>query len=266
MTASLNLNSSETVPGTPFTTFDAFAVPPTFPDPDSFNFSTSATIFDSQGNEHVQTLYFAKTANPNEWDIHSAIDGQSVTVAPSTVTFDSNGQVPAASLPLDVNIASWTPVDATGAANGAAVQPLTVNLSGITQFGADSSVSSLSQDGFTTGELRGVDVDETGVIFARFSNGQSQAIGQVALANFANPGGLQSLGNNVWGETFSSGQATTNAPGNGGTGVITSGGLEDSNVDITEQLVAMIVAQRNFQANAQVIETQNTVSQTIINI
>jgi flagellar hook protein FlgE len=143
---------------------------------------------------------------------------------------------------------------------------LSIDLSTTTQFGSDFGVSFISQNGFSSGQLRGVEISDTGVIFARYTNGQSFALGQVALANFANQQGLQPLGSTAWAETFASGVATISEPGTAGLGLIQSGALEDSNVDITQQLVNMITAQRNFQANAQVIQTEDTVTQTVINL
>jgi len=127
-------------------------------------------------------------------------------------------------------------------------------------------VNSVTQDGYTTGRLIGIDIDETGIVQARFTNGNSQSLGQVAVANFANPQGLQQLGNTQWAETFSSGQALRGSAGNSGFGLVQSGALEGANVDVTEQLVNMITAQRNFQANAQMISTADQITQTIMQI
>lgn len=262
-----NLDSRGAVPITawPGGGFDAFASPPTAPSPDMFNASTSVTIYDSLGNAHVQSLYFLKTNTSNQWNVYTLIDGVSET-GPTVVTFDSAGQIPIAALPVKVNIAGWTPLDASGAANGAAAQTFDLVLSKISQFGSEFSVSDISQDGFTTGQLRGVEVGDGGIVFARFTNGQARALGQVALSNFSNTAGLQPLGGSLWAETFASGQPTMSAPGSGGMGVVQSGALEDSNVEVTQQLVDMIVAQRNFQANAKVIQTEDTITQTIINL
>jgi flagellar hook protein FlgE len=153
-------------------------------------------------------------------------------------------------------------VPTTGAAN----MVIAVDLSRSTQFGANFAVNSVTQDGFTTGRLIGIDIEETGIVQARFTNGRSQPLGQVAIANFSNAQGLQQLGNTQWAETFSSGQALRGQAGNSGFGLVQSGALEASNVDITEELVKMITAQRNFQANAQMISTADAVTQTIINI
>lgn len=141
-----------------------------------------------------------------------------------------------------------------------------LNLTGMTQYGSAFNVSQLSQDGYTTGRLSGIDIANTGVITARFTNGQSRTLGQLALANFSNTQGLRQLGDTSWAETFESGAALVGAPGSGSLGLIESGALEGSNVDLTEQLVGMITAQRNFQSNAQVISTADTIQQAIINI
>lgn len=262
-----NLDSRMTVPTVawPGAGFDAFAVPPTAPSPDMFNASTSVTIWDSLGNSHIQSMYFVKTATQNEWDVHTMIDGVTTT-GPDTIAFDSSGQIPTASLPMQVSLAGWIPLDQNGAANGASAQSWTLDLSDLTQFGSEFSVSHIDQDGFTTGQLRGVEVGDNGVVFARFTNGQSRALGQIALANFSNTAGLQPLGSTSWAETFASGQPTLGAAGTAGLGVVQSGALEDSNVEVTQQLVDMIVAQRNFQANAKMIQTEDTITQAVINL
>ncbi|MEZ5490698.1 MAG: flagellar hook protein FlgE [Gammaproteobacteria bacterium] len=262
-----NLDSREVPPtiAWPATGFDAFALPPTAPDADMFNASTAATIYDSLGNPHTLSLYFSRTATGNEWNIHTLIDGVSQS-GPDTLQFTDMGIIDSASLPFELNITGWTPLDSTGAANGAAAQDFIVDLSNLTQYGDFFSVSDIQQDGFATGQLSGVEVGDTGIVFARFTNGQSRALGQVALADFSNSSGLQPLGNSVWAETFASGQPVLGAPGAGGLGLVQSGALEESNVEITQELVNMIIAQRNFQANAKVIQTQDAVNQTVINL
>lgn len=261
-----NLDSRQTPPPIPFGgPFDAFAAIPTAPDPDSYNATTSATIYDGLGNAHIMSMYAVKTANPNEWNIHTLIDGVT-TSGPDVVTFQSNGKFDPASLPVDISITGWTPLNADGLPTGADAQDVTMSMSQFTQFGADFSVGSIEQNGYTTGQIRGLDIDENGVVFARYTNGQARTLGQIALTDFANPNGLQPLGDTTWGETFASGAGTLNAPGTAGLGVLQSGALESSNVDITQQLVNMIVAQRNFQANAQVIQTEDTITQTVINL
>jgi len=261
-----NLDSRGTPPTVPFGgPFDAFAVPPTAPDRDSFNATTSTTIYDGLGNSHVVSLYYVKTANPNEWQVHSLVDGVT-TSGPDTLTFQSNGQFDPLTLPVEISIAGWNPLNSAGLPTGASAQSFNVSLSRSTQFGSEFAVSSITQDGFSTGQLSGLEIDASGVAFARYTNGQARALGQVVIAGFANPNGLQPLGNSDWAETFASGAATLGQSGTSGLGLLQSGALEDSNVEITEQLVNMIVAQRNFQANAQVIQTEDAVTQTVINL
>tara|TARA_R110002110_G_scaffold405241_1_gene624187 strand:+ start:18756 stop:20021 length:1266 start_codon:yes stop_codon:yes gene_type:complete len=261
-----NLDSRDGPPSIPFGgPFDAFAAPPTAPDPDSYNATTSSTIYDGLGNPHVLSMFFVKSATPNEWEVHTLVDGVT-TSGPDTLTFQSNGQFDPATLPVELNITGWNPLNEAGLPTGANAQDFNISLSRATQFGSEFAVSAITQDGFTTGQLRGLEIDDTGIAFARYTNGQARALGQVAVAGFANANGLQPLGDTNWAETFSSGQATLGEPGTSGLGVIQSGALEDSNVEITEQLVNMIVAQRNFQANAQVIQTEDTITQTVINL
>lgn len=227
-------------------------------DPSSFNHTTSVTVYDSLGAAHTATVYFIKDAAANTWNTEVEIDGSAVTGA-APVVFNPDGSLssPAGGL---MPLGAYTPT--TGA------DPLNVSLDfgTATQFGDNFGVNSLSQDGFTTGRLTGVSVDSEGVVFARFTNGQSTSLGKLALANFVNPQGLQQLGDTTWGESFQSGDALLGEAGTASFGNIQSGALEASNVDLTAQLVQMITAQRNFQANAQMISTADTITQTVINI
>jgi flagellar hook protein FlgE len=141
-----------------------------------------------------------------------------------------------------------------------------LNLAGTTQFGSAFAVTDQQQNGFTTGRLSGLDFSSDGVLFSRYTNGQSTSLGQVALASFSNANGLSPVGETSWVETFESGQPITGAPGTGTLGGITSSSVEESNVDLSAELVNLIIAQRNFQANAKTIETSDAVTQTIINL
>ena len=243
----------------------ANAVPPAVApfdpnDPNTFNQATSLTLFDSLGAAHTGTLYFTKTATANQWTAQLYIDGQPIpTATPQTLQYSNVGLLTAPAGGL-VTFPPFTP------ATGAAAMNVSVDLSRSTQFGSNFAVNSVTQDGFTTGRLIGIDINETGVVQARFTNGRSQPLGQIAIANFSNVQGLQQLGNTQWAETFASGQALRGQAGNSGFGLVQSGALEASNVDITEELVKMITAQRNFQANAQMISTADQVTQSIINI
>ena len=141
-----------------------------------------------------------------------------------------------------------------------------ISLDGSTQFADSFSVSTVTQDGYASGRLAGLAVDGEGVIFARYTNGQAEVLGQVALANFSNPEGLTPLGGTAWGESFDSGDPTVGSPQTGSFGQLIASALEDSNVDISEELVGLIIAQRNFQASAKTIETVDQITQTILNI
>jgi flagellar hook protein FlgE len=252
--ALLNLPANATPPAT--ATFD-----PT--DTSSFNNATSLTIYDSLGAAHTASMYYVKTANPNEWQTHLYVDGTEVQgpagVTAQTLQYDSTGALTA---PAGGQL-SWGPYQP---ATGSAPINMTFDYRQTSQYGQNFTVNSVTQDGFTTGRLIGIDIDQSGVVQARFTNGRSNALGQIAVANFANPQGLQQLGDTQWAETFQSGQAIRGEAGNSGFGIIQAGALEASNVDITAQLVNMITAQRDFQANAQMISTADAITQTIINI
>jgi flagellar hook protein FlgE len=244
-----NLPSNAPLPTTPV--FDPAI-------PGSFNNSTSMTMYDSLGAAHTASMYFVKTAVPNAWDARLYIDGTAVGPAQPLV-YSNTGK-------LTTPASGLTTFPAYVPTTGAAPMVETFDFSRSTQYGATFGVTSVQQDGFTTGRLIGINVDPTGVVQARFTNGRSTPLGQIAVANFPNAQGLQPLGNTNWAETFSSGQPLNGQAGNSGFGLIQSGSLEQSNVDITAQLVNMITAQRNFQANAQMISTENQISQTLINI
>ncbi len=245
----INLPANAAVPAVP--TFD-----PT--NASSYNHSTAVTIYDSLGASHTATAYFVKTANPNEWESRFYIDGNAVGGA-NTLTYSNLGVLttPAGG---GITLPAYTPT------TGAAAITIQADVLNSTQYGATFGVNLLNQNGFASGRLSSIDVDSNGVIFARYTNGRSEPLGQVALSNFANPQGLRQLGDTSWSETFTSGDAVRGSPGTSSFGLIQSGALESSNVDLTEQLVNMITAQRNFQANAQMISTADQVTQTIINI
>jgi len=238
------------------------APPPLAPfnpaDPNTFNQATSLTLFDSLGATHTGTLYFEKTAVANEWNARMYIDGTAVGPL-QTLQYSDTGL-------LTAPVGGLLPFNAYTPTTGAAPMNVTVDMRQTTQYGNNFSVNSVTQDGYTTGRLIGIDINETGIVQARFTNGLSQPLGQIAIASFANVQGLQQLGNTQWAETFASGQALRGQAGNSGFGLVQSGALEGANVDVTEQLVNMITAQRNFQANAQMISTADSITQTIINM
>ena len=248
---SLNLDSSSSVP-TP-------AFDPT--DSTSYNDSTSVTVYDSLGNPHTSTVYFRKIAD-NDWEGYMYVDGNNVTSSTSpsfSLQFSSAGVL---TTPASGSIT----MDAFTPSGGGAAMNVDLDFSQTTQFGSSFAVNNLTQDGYTSGRLAGVDIDSEGVVFARYTNGQSSALGKVAMAKFNNTQGLRQMGDTNWAESFQSGAAQLGEAGTSSFGQIQSGALESSNVDISQQLVNLITAQRNFQANAEVISTSDAVTQTIINI
>jgi flagellar hook protein FlgE len=242
----LNLDARETVPG-------AFV----YTDPTTYNSSTAMTVFDSLGNSHVLTLYFHKDA-ANDWQVYTGLDGAApAPVGGTALTFTSAGAVN-----------TGGSIATSFALTNGATSPLavTLDLTAATQFGATFGVNSMTQDGYTSGRLAGLSVAPDGVVQGRYSNGQTRDLGQVVLANFANPNGLQNLGGNQWAETSASGQPLVGVPNTGSLGALQSAAIEESNIDLTAELVNMITAQRNYQANAQSIKTQDAILQTLVNL
>jgi flagellar hook protein FlgE len=258
----------------------ANATPPTTPgftptNPNSYNQSTSMTLYDSLGAAHTASFYFVNTG-ANAWNAYEYVDGTAVnpstttggvtTITPVQLTYSNSGQltgvtdVAGATNPTAISFGSYTPT------TGAAAMNISYNFGTATQFGQSFGVTSVTQDGYTTGQISGVSVSSTGVVQANYTNGQSKDLGQVAVANFADQQGLQQVQNTNWVQTFASGQPVFGQAGGASFGTIQSGSLEQSNVDITAQLVNMITAQRAFQANAEMISTDNSITQTIINI
>ena len=266
--ANLTLTSSESAPKATTTAnitanLPANATqPPDAPfsatDPNSYNNTTSLTVYDSLGAAHTATLYFIKGAVANDWTTQLAVDGNLVG-GPQALDYSSNG---ALITPATGQIAfpAYTP------ATGAAAMNMTFNFSNTTQYGGNFGVTAVQQNGYTTGQLTGINISSTGVVQAQFTNGNSVNLGQIALANFPDSQGLQQLGNSSWSATNASGAAVNGVAGSSGYGSIASGSLEESNVDTTAALVDMITAERNFQANAQMVQTQDQVTQSIINI
>jgi flagellar hook protein FlgE len=243
----LNLDSRASAPSAAFDTSD----------PSTYNSSTSVTIYDSLGNDHILTMYFVKTAG-GTWDVYQQLDGGTASAA-TTLAFDSAGAITSgASSNLSLTIPA-----SFGAASP---QALTLDFTGSTQYGSAFGVNRQSQDGYASGRLSGITITEAGIVQGRYSNGQSRNLGQIVLANFASPQGLISLGNNLWAESPSSGQPLVGAPGAGSLGVLAAGSVEESNTDLTAELVNMITQQRAYQANAQSIKTQDQILQTLVNL
>ncbi len=256
-------------------------------DPASFNHSTSTTVFDSLGSSHQLTTYYRKLpvdavavppVTENTWQTYTYVDN--IVVPPTNKTLVAPNNQDYITLKFDNSGALDTVVDNGVIASndilnytnfniaGSGAEPLTFSMdyTSLTQYGGDFSVNALSQDGYSTGEFTDLDVDAEGNVFARFSNGQATTLAKITVVTFPSVGSLRQVGDTSWTETFASGSPIAKEPGNAGAGRIESGALEQSNVNLTEQLVKMITAQRNFQANAQMISTSDQVTQTIINI
>ncbi|HEY9145116.1 MAG TPA: flagellar hook protein FlgE [Thiobacillus sp.] len=249
--AVLNLDSGSAIPTT---------TPFNINDPTSFNSSTAVSVFDSLGNSQTLQTYFVKTATPGQWQVYASSDGTQIGAAPvATLNFNTSGALTTAMPLAAINV----PATASGATTPF---PVTFDFTGTTQFGSAFSVNTLNQDGYTSGRLAGFNVGSDGIILGRYTNGQSAVLGQVVLANFANPNGLQQMGNNMWAETSTSGTPLVGTPDSGSLGVLQSSAVEDSNVDLTAELVNMITAQRVYQANAQTIKAQDAVLQTLVNL
>jgi len=265
MTITANLDANATPPKTPWD--------PQNPSTTS-NFSTGMTIYDSLGNAHAVNVYFVNTA-PGQWDYHALANGSEV----SGGTAGQNSEIASGSLSFTSNgaIQSITTGSNSVTFNGANPQTLAMNLGsqianggtgldGVTQFGSPSNVSSQSQDGFTSGDLSGVQVDANGKVSGVYTNGQTIAVGQLAIAKFRSNDGLASAGQSLWAATDKSGQAALGTASNGGRGAIVPGALEQSNVDIATQFVGLIQHQRAFEANSKTIQTADQMLQAMMQV
>ena len=239
-------------------------------DPKTYNNATTLTLFDDKGQDVAMTYFFQK-ASTDTWNVYVtangtplAVDGAGAPAASTTINFPPNGGTPTAPLgTVSLDIPATT--NAAGAQTPA-ITGVQLDLTGATQYGANFGVTDLTQNGYAPGQLVGIQFESNGIVMARYSNGQSKPAGQIELANFRNPQGLQPMGGNGWSSTYASGDPVVGVPGNGNTGPLQAGALEESNVDLTAELVNMITAQRVYQANAQTIKTQDQMLQTLVNL
>jgi len=272
VTMSLNLSANSAIPSanSKFTAsnpykFDRF-------DPTTYNQSTQTTVYDANGNALTMTNYFVRDTAPSatdatsSWKVYSFVGDQQLDAdtgtagaQPITLSFDSTGKITAPT--------GKTTFDGFLSPGATSAQQISLDFgSGTTQVGSPFSVNSRTQDGAAVGQFESVTVGDDGVVRASFSNGDSEPLGKVMLANFTNPTGLRQLGNSTWSATGLSGEPRLGEAGSNGFGSLMSGAVERSNVDITEELVGLIAAQRNFQANAKALDTASQISQTIFNI
>lgn len=240
-----------------------------FTDPTTYNSATSLSVYDALGQDVALTYYFQKSAT-DTWNVFITANGTPIngtTVAPlasTTISFPATGGAPTApvgTVSIDIPV--------TTNANGAQTRAITgvaLDVDGARQYGAPFGVTNLSQNGYAPGQITGVTIESDGIIMARYSNGQNQPAGQIELATFRNPQGLQPLGGNAWARSATSGDPVVGVPGDGNLGVLQAGALEESNVDLTAELVNMMTAQRVYQANAQTIRTQDQVLQTLVQL
>lgn len=261
-TMQMNLNSTDAAITA---TFD-----PT--NPDTYNKKGTVTVYDSLGNSHDLNVYYVKTSAPNTWDVYtldtSVANAKSVKAA--QMVFSNSGTLtsvtdvnadpanPPAAMTVDIPVESL---------NGSATGTFNLSfLNSMQQNTGSSDVVATTQNGYAPGSLVSYQVNDDGSVVGNYSNRQSQLLGQIVLANFSNTGGLQSEGDNVWSATQSSGVALLGTAGTGNFGSLTNGALEASNVDLSKELVNMIVAQRNYQSNAQTIKTQDQILNTLVNL
>lgn len=227
-------------------------------DSNSFNFSYSSDLYDSLGTEHTLTQYMVKTAD-NNWTAYYYLDGNPVDVGGTgtnsqAITFNTDGSLA-------------TPTTISLAASPAGADAMNINLSlvGTTQFAGEFAVARNTTDGYPAGELTGLRVDDSGLVSAIYTNGRERIQGKVLLANFANPGGLNQADSTTWTQSFASGTALIGEAGTGALGTLTAGAYEGSNVDLTAELVSLMTAQRNYQANAKSVSTADKLTQVLFN-
>lgn len=280
VTAQFNLDARGAVPAaTPFNAADST----------TYNYSNSVTIFDSLGNTHELSAFFVKTAT-SKWDVYATADGKPLATggafAPAaaippappvpgsggtpigSLAFDGSGKLVVAAAvppaPATVDTLKFTGLQFT---NGSAPLTIDMKMAGTTQFGADNQVRKMVPDGYASGQLTTLSIAQDGTLSGKYSNQQTKLLGQIVLSSFASPNGLQNKGDNVWAETPASGAPLTGTPGSGKTlGSLLGGAVEGSNVDLTAELINLIIAQRTYQANTQTVKTQDQVVQALINM
>ncbi len=234
-------------------------------DPSTYNYSTTTTVYDSLGTPQLLTTYYqlsGTTSSGQTWNVDYSVTG---TNGPSGVTSGSLGILQFNNLGQETGSTSRS-ISGISWADGAAPSTVTVNFSGSTNYNSPNSVITNNSNGYGAGQLSGLSIDAGGNIYGRYSNGESKLMGQISLTRFPDNNGLQNLGNNYWAETYVSGQPLSGAPGSSNLGVLQAGAVEQSNVDLSKDLVNLIVAQQAYQANAQTIKTQNTIVQTLLSL
>lgn len=250
----LNLDSSADVPSV--ATFN-------FNNPLSYTFSTAQTVYDSLGVDHNITYYFVKTSTAGQWNVHATLDGAN-PLSMGNLNFDTSGQLTTA-MPVGLP-ATWAVTTGAATPLGTGLPNWNIDFTGSTSFSGESTVNSQYQGGFAQGALSSISIGTDGIILGNYSNGQTKNLAQIVLTTFPNSNGLANLGNNLFQATSTSGEGLDGTPGAGSRGVLQSSAVEESNVDLTAELVNMITLQRNYQASAQSIKTQDQIMQTLVNL
>ncbi|MYN06394.1 flagellar hook-basal body complex protein [Pseudoduganella aquatica] len=230
----------------------------TSPAPESYNMSRVSVVYDSQGNQHTMTQYFIKTAT-NNVHVTYAMDGNGMDPALDIdLPFDAKGAIDAAALPDPKHALTYDP------ANGAAVINLTIDYTGTTQFAGEATTSTNKADGYASGTFIGVELAKDGSLVAKYSNDQRQSVGKLTVATFPDEGSLTPVSDTSWLASNDSGTPLFGTPGNGMAGALSVASLEQSNVDVTTELVGLMTSQRNYQANSKVIQTESAMLQSLM--
>lgn len=268
MTITLNLNAATTpvASGTAFNPNDST----------TYNFTTVTSVYDSLGTSHMLTTYYqlssgaggASGSSGNQWNVYYGLSGTSSvsgTAATSGTTYGSLGTLPFTSTGAVSGTFSGT-ISNIAWTDGATNSNITYNYAGSTNYNSANAVTAIQDNGYGVGQLSNLSINDTGIVYGVYSNGQSSVLGQIMLTNFAAPQELQRAGNNYFVSTRQSGPPLTGTPGSGGLGLLQSSAIEQSNVDLSTQLVSLITAQQAYQANAQTIKTEQSVVQTLLQL
>ena len=251
-----NMSADWAVP----TTAWVASTPTAPPDPSTFNMSKASVIYDTLGGKHTLTQYFGRTtATTNSVDVHYVLDGADVGTPAALVFNTTTGQLTTpATGTVALNLSALT------APNGGTYNALTMDYTGTTGFAGEATTTTYAADGYAAGTFTGVALGTDGSVIASYNNGQKQSVGRLAIATFPDEGSLQAIDGTSWVESIDSGTPLVNAPGVGMGGSINTSSLEQSNVDITSELVGLMTSQRNYQANSKVIQTESTMLQSLM--
>lgn len=252
----LNLDSNAKLPTV--TTFN-------FSNPSSYTYSTAQTVYDTLGVEHNITYYFVKTSTAGQWDVHATLDGAN-PVSMGSLNFTTGGQLTGTpAMPISLPT-TWAITTGATTPLGSGLPNWRLDFTGSTSFAGDSTVNSQYQGGYGQGALSSISIGADGIVQGNYSNGQKKNLAQIVLTTFVNSNGLLNLGNNLYQSTSTSGGGMDGAPKAGSRGALQAAAIEESNVDLTSELVNMITLQRNYQANAQTIKTQDQIMQALVNL